>query len=330
MRIVQKTLSRTRRAASSRPVPPRVPAWSRRNRNRAATAPRGGGGFTLIEVLVVIAIISLLASILFPVFAKARESGRRSACLSNQRQVGMAILLYAQDNEELFPNGLNRNGATRIWPVEGWAGQCAAYIRNPRLLACLSDDTSARATNASDQVVSYAMNSGLVGYADSDAPIPPGIALGSLSAPARTVLLFEVAGVTANSADPFEGAGPRGTVGTNFSAAGNGLDNRLYAQRDWSTSTSNTYATGYMGGRLPFNPQATQFPRAQGRHAPGSNFVLADGHAVFLRGRTVSSGRRAAAEGCNQDNKPTTPGCSGAFTAAGTRNGAFSATFSIR
>jgi len=54
-------------------------------------------GFTLIELLVVIAIIAILAAILFPVFAKAREKARQSSCLSNMRQLGTGMMMYAQD-----------------------------------------------------------------------------------------------------------------------------------------------------------------------------------------------------------------------------------------
>src|SRR5579871_6111928 len=61
------------------------------------------GGFTLIELLVVIAIIAILAAILFPVFAQARESARTISCASNIRQIGVAILMYVQDNDERFP-----------------------------------------------------------------------------------------------------------------------------------------------------------------------------------------------------------------------------------
>lgn len=60
-------------------------------------------GFTLIELLVVIAIIAILAAILFPVFAKAREKARQIACLSNEKQLGLGIMQYTQDNDEFYP-----------------------------------------------------------------------------------------------------------------------------------------------------------------------------------------------------------------------------------
>ena len=60
-------------------------------------------GFTLIELLVVIAIISVLAAILFPVFAKAREKARQISCASNEKQIGLALLQYLQDNDDQYP-----------------------------------------------------------------------------------------------------------------------------------------------------------------------------------------------------------------------------------
>jgi prepilin-type N-terminal cleavage/methylation domain-containing protein/prepilin-type processing-associated H-X9-DG protein len=60
-------------------------------------------GFTLIELLIVTAIIAILAAILFPVFAQARERARAAGCLSNERQLGMAAALYGQDWDERFP-----------------------------------------------------------------------------------------------------------------------------------------------------------------------------------------------------------------------------------
>lgn len=60
-------------------------------------------GFTLIELLVVIGIIAVLAGLLFPVFARARASARQTQCISNLRQIGMSIELYAMDYSDLYP-----------------------------------------------------------------------------------------------------------------------------------------------------------------------------------------------------------------------------------
>ncbi len=67
--------------------------------------PRSRAGFTLIELLVVIAIIAVLAAILFPVFAQAREKARQTACLSNLKQMGTAVMMYSLDYDETLPLG---------------------------------------------------------------------------------------------------------------------------------------------------------------------------------------------------------------------------------
>ena len=66
--------------------------------------PRNRAAFTLIELLVVIAIIAILAAILFPVFATAREQARKTVCMSNMKQFGLALNMYIQDYDEMMPN----------------------------------------------------------------------------------------------------------------------------------------------------------------------------------------------------------------------------------
>jgi prepilin-type N-terminal cleavage/methylation domain-containing protein len=70
----------------------------------------GRKGFTLIELLVVIAIIAILAAILFPVFSQARDKARQTTCLSNAKQVGLAVMQYQQDYDEFYPSAQKRNG----------------------------------------------------------------------------------------------------------------------------------------------------------------------------------------------------------------------------
>lgn len=287
--------------------------------------------FTLIELLIVIAIIAILAAILFPVFAQARGKARQSACSSNERQLGMAVQLYVQDYDEQYPNGLGVVGGQRVWAGEGWAGQCSPYVKSADIYRCPSDTPGQR--GKWDWPVSYAYNINFVAVPDEgdyeEEPPPAGVSLGAVRAPARSVLVFEVSDVLANIYEPREGSDPGGRHGRNFSASSNGLDNRLYAQRDWSTRTENQYQTGYLGNRLPPDPQSTQFQNPLGRHLAGSNFLMGDGHVKWLKGSAISSGFNATNENCYQDNIPPVAACAGEFHAEGTAVNVHAATFSI-
>jgi len=95
-------------------------------------------GFTLIELLVVIAIIAILAAILFPVFARARGKARQTACLSNIKQLTLAIEMYVQDNDEVLPasrqwsGGRVPKGANPLI----WAACVAPYVKNTQIFEC--------------------------------------------------------------------------------------------------------------------------------------------------------------------------------------------------
>jgi prepilin-type N-terminal cleavage/methylation domain-containing protein/prepilin-type processing-associated H-X9-DG protein len=103
----------------------------------------GRPAFTLIELLVVIAIIAILAAILFPVFAHARSKARQASCLSNMKQIGSALMMYAQDYDETLP--LNHYVGNGLAPLAGWrdpnAGDswCSGtfpYVKNLQVYVC--------------------------------------------------------------------------------------------------------------------------------------------------------------------------------------------------
>lgn len=88
--------------------------------------------FTLIELLVVIAIIAILAAILFPVFAQAKEAAKKSACLNSQKQIGLAVVMYAGDSDDVMCPRVNRvNGSTLSWRT-----MTAPYVKSGALYQC--------------------------------------------------------------------------------------------------------------------------------------------------------------------------------------------------
>ena len=92
-------------------------------------------GFTLIELFVVFAIIAILAAILFPVFAKAREKARQASCTSNLKQIALALRMYAQDYDE---TNLKRRPGGTAPTYQFWYGLIQPYIKNTQVNQCPS------------------------------------------------------------------------------------------------------------------------------------------------------------------------------------------------
>lgn len=135
----------------------------RQGKNNASIVrvPKRACAFTLIETLVVIAIIAILAAVLFPVFARARESVRATGCMSNLKQINLAVTLYVQDWEEVFP--MNRfpdathplSGCTSSDPTiqpndmllgstYNWKRAILAYVKHQAVFACPSNSYQQR------------------------------------------------------------------------------------------------------------------------------------------------------------------------------------------
>ena len=161
--------------------------------------PRGQShGFTLIELLVVIAIIAILAAILFPVFARAREKARQTSCLSNLKQLALAVQMYAQDYDETMPvAGYYGPGWDPDYgwdfTIVGWGsgpvtlGLIGPYTKNQQLQQC----PSCRLSGFGRPTTGYAYNTTYVGGRPDEGQSPA--ALGAIQSPTETVLLADAA-----------------------------------------------------------------------------------------------------------------------------------------
>lgn len=228
--------------------------------------------FTLIELLVVIAIIAILASILFPVFGRARENSRRSVCQSNLKQVGLAVLAYTQDYDEKFPIGNYFSGdSTNIGNIPwqqvvdpyikgGYTGGTVANADKAKsVYVCpsyaFSDPKNAIRRPSSSYGLNYHLTKfygsiatgGVVGN-DPEWNAPPK-SIASIQEAARVVLAAEISGgrvtTTGNDTD-------------NYPATGN------VTSQIWKA-----FGTNWVTGR--------------NRHFGGSNYLFSDGHVKWVK-----------------------------------------------
>ena len=279
-------------------------------------------GFTLIELLVVIAIIAILAAILFPVFQKVRENARRTACLSNMKQIGLGVTQYTQDADERLPNGIDSGGGAK-----GWAGQVYPYVKSTGVFVC--PDDSLAGNTGTNHVSSYALNSNFSFYINGGACTNPSgsYSLAKLNSPAKTVMAFEV--TNAANYDISKETLPNALGGLadscGGSPAGNGIGDKNKSPVDgYSSGSGMLLATGHFPGTDAavgtVQGPASALGSTTPRHTGGTNYLLTDCHAKFLRPEQVSAGGNNNTETGKQDYTSNTN-----IQAAGT-NGTFDGT----
>jgi prepilin-type N-terminal cleavage/methylation domain-containing protein/prepilin-type processing-associated H-X9-DG protein len=243
----------------------------------SASAQNKRSAFTLIELLVVIAIIAILAAILFPVFAQAREKARQAACLSNNKQIANALMMYTQDFDEVLPLGAwsNANGSSRWFqdlypyvksldvyvcpnitesPVAGMAGY---YVPTLYPYPKFAGDTGKYPTTSGG----YGMNTNLLGNTGIDCK-----ALADITDSAGTFIVCDASRV-------------KNTVVGNYDPAS------WFKLQDRSTDWQVTPPTDWTGGSTDryIKTDSNNLRRPIARHSGGLNVIYCDGHAKWSK-----------------------------------------------
>jgi len=246
--------------------------------------------FTLIELLVVIAIIAILAAILFPVFAQAREKARATSCLSNLKQIGLAILMYSQDYDEAFPhytqycwridNPLQPGGSQ---PRQMWQATVFPYTKNWQIFTCPSDTVQSNDPFVNFYNLSYGYNYGYLSKLQviSDPGCPATTQWFSshtqadVAQPATIVMATDNAGKALGP-----GASTLGSMVNPPDAWPSSEYFYVPVEVGWGKACQTYFA-------------ATKYGDTDGfawRHNEGGNAVMVDGHAKFFKVGILASG----------------------------------------
>jgi prepilin-type N-terminal cleavage/methylation domain-containing protein/prepilin-type processing-associated H-X9-DG protein len=216
-------------------------------------------GFTLIELLVVIAIISILAAILFPVFARARENARRSACMSNLKQIGLGVMMYVQDYDETYPASSQKNSDTGAFVY--WPELLEPYTKSTQIFLCPSN--ASVSSGAPTYAGQYGANWLVLAYYNN-APVK----MAAVAAPSATYLAMDYGNYYISANTP-----PASTSGF-FYLPGIGSLKGLTSSACPTSSTPASY-------------DKVRNDCMNGRHFGGVNMTFADGHVKWLKTEVV-------------------------------------------
>jgi prepilin-type N-terminal cleavage/methylation domain-containing protein/prepilin-type processing-associated H-X9-DG protein len=250
-------------------------------------------GFTLIELLVVIAIIAILAAILFPVFAQAREKARAIACLSNTKQIGTAMMMYAQDYDEtLVPY---RNRSANPFASDPRLGSSTKrttffnqllnpYVKNDGVFRCPSNPRGwVNFDNSPFGNPAFFSYGGQNSYGVSNYVFRPhvGMALAVLPEPANTVGMVDAM---------YYNVLPRGPAGAPCRLAGESYGSGSSAE-DPTTSYYPRYWKNIGNSYINFDGPEPTTAEAEAlgkrRHSEQINVMWLDGHAKSMNYMTL-------------------------------------------